>query len=174
MHVSMRFESLIGLLYCQNPWCMGKKCDNKERDLNWELSTPWGSGYKRRFDIKDVDITKLRMYLYIVSINKWIRMWLSSHLFSDRCYTSELIEFNFFDGEQFFLDRKLWWNLNNIEWHFSITLCVTKHNNLKLRSLCLCFKYFLTQIQFLSQFLVLDVEITTRIMGGCHYKVDIV
>jgi hypothetical protein len=82
-------------------------------DLDWEHPLPMVSGYKRRCEIEDVNITKFKMYLYLDSLNMWIGMWLSSHLFSIGWYTSELIEFilHFFDDGIFFwkINWKLWW-----------------------------------------------------------------
>ena len=57
MRVNVSFELCSGLFQCQNPWYMGEICDNKEWDLNWEHPFVGVSGYKRRSDIREVDIT---------------------------------------------------------------------------------------------------------------------
>ena len=43
---------------------MGGKYDNKEGDLIWEHPFPKVSGYKRGSDIKEGDITVVRVYLH--------------------------------------------------------------------------------------------------------------
>ena len=62
MRVSVWFDFFDGLLQCQNTWYMGGKRDNEEWDLSWEHPFPKVSGYKRRNDIKEVDITEFRVY----------------------------------------------------------------------------------------------------------------
>ena len=59
MCADMWFEFLDGLFRCQNLWCMGGECDNKEGDLKWEHPVPRVSGYKRRSDVKEGDITEV-------------------------------------------------------------------------------------------------------------------
>ena len=59
MHANVWFEFVGGLLWCQNLRYMGGKRDNKEWGLNWEHLFPSVSGYKRRSDIKDIDIMEL-------------------------------------------------------------------------------------------------------------------
>lgn len=43
-----------------DPWYMGGKCDNEEWYLSWEHLFPRGLGYKRRTDIKGVDIMEFK------------------------------------------------------------------------------------------------------------------
>ena len=38
-------------------WYMGEERDDKDWDLIWEYPFPRAFGYKRRSDIKEVDIT---------------------------------------------------------------------------------------------------------------------
>ena len=63
MRQSMWFEFFDGLVSCQIPWYMGRTRDNKEWNSNKEHQFPWILGYKRRGDIKEVDITEFRVYL---------------------------------------------------------------------------------------------------------------
>ena len=56
MQASVWFKFFDGLVICQNSLCMGGKRDNKEWVLNWEHMFPGFLGYKRRSDIKKVDI----------------------------------------------------------------------------------------------------------------------
>jgi hypothetical protein len=57
MHAAMWFELVVYFHVKLNPWCMGGKRDNKERDLNRKHPFPRVSIYKRRSDMKEVDIT---------------------------------------------------------------------------------------------------------------------
>lgn len=41
---------------------MGGKYDNKEWDLDWENLFPRVSGYERMSDIKEVEITEIKVY----------------------------------------------------------------------------------------------------------------
>ena len=59
------FESSCGLVYCQNPWYMGEKGKNKEWDLNSKHPFPKVLGYKKRSDIKEIDIIEFIMCLYL-------------------------------------------------------------------------------------------------------------
>ena len=47
----------------QNLWYLREKCDTKKWDLNWERPLPRVLGYKRRSDIKEVDVMEFRVYL---------------------------------------------------------------------------------------------------------------
>ena len=62
MRVSVWFHFFDGLLQWQNPWYMGGKRDNEEWHLNWEHPFPKVSRYKRRSDIKEVDITEFGVH----------------------------------------------------------------------------------------------------------------
>jgi hypothetical protein len=46
--------------------------DNKDWDLNWECSFPRGFRYKRRSDIKEVDISEFRVYFIIFALKPTI------------------------------------------------------------------------------------------------------
>lgn len=52
---------------------MGAKHDSKERGLNWEhgFSRVWG--FKRRSDIKEIDITEFRVFYYLMYNNYLVR-----------------------------------------------------------------------------------------------------
>jgi hypothetical protein len=60
MHVSVEFELFDNSLQRQNLWYMGEKCDNKKWDLHWKHPFPRISRYKKRNDIKEVDITEFK------------------------------------------------------------------------------------------------------------------
>ena len=59
MCVSLWFEFFGWLPYCQNPWCKGGKCDNKEE--YFILAHPFYRilGHKRGSDIMEGDIMEL-------------------------------------------------------------------------------------------------------------------
>lgn len=65
IHVTMWFKFFEWYTLLSNMWYLGGKLDNTRKwELNWEHLFPRVLGYRKRVNIKLVDITKFRLYYY--------------------------------------------------------------------------------------------------------------